>query len=296
MYRTKNYKKYMRQLKITKQITNRDTKSLEKYFQEISKLELITAEEEVELARRIREGDQIALNTLVNANLRFVVSTAKQYQGSGLRLSDLINEGNIGLVKAAKRFDETRGFKFISYAVWWIRQSILQAISEQSRMVRLPLNKIGEISKIKKASTSLEQFYQRPPNALEIASELDMNTDQVKLAMKNSGRHVSMDAPFETGESSNLYNVIESKDATSPDANLMKDSLNTDMNQALKSLPDRESEVIRLYYGLGDSTPKSLSEIGELFDLTRERVRQIREKAIRKLRTRSHKQVLQSYL
>ena len=286
----------MRQLKITKQITNRDTKSLEKYFQEISKLELITAEEEVELARRIREGDQIALNTLVNANLRFVVSTAKQYQGSGLRLSDLINEGNIGLVKAAKRFDETRGFKFISYAVWWIRQAILQAISEQSRMVRLPLNKIGEISKIKKASTALEQFYQRPPNALEIAGELDMNTDQVKLAMKNSGRHVSMDAPFETGESSNLYNVIESKDATSPDANLMKDSLNTDMNQALKSLPDRESEVIRLYYGLGDSTPKSLSEIGELFDLTRERVRQIREKAIRKLRTRSHKQVLQSYL
>lgn len=296
MYRTKNYKKYMRQLKITKQITNRDTKSLEKYFQEISKLELITAEEEVELARRIREGDQIALNTLVNANLRFVVSTAKQYQGSGLRLSDLINEGNIGLVKAAKRFDETRGFKFISYAVWWIRQAILQAISEQSRMVRLPLNKIGEISKIKKASTSLEQFYQRPPNALEIASELDMNTDQVKLAMKNSGKHVSMDAPFETGESSNLYNVIESKDATSPDANLMRDSLNTDMNQALKSLPDRESEVIRLYYGLGERTPKSLSEIGELFDLTRERVRQIREKAIRRLRSKSHNQVLQSYL
>lgn len=286
----------MRQLKITKQITNRDTKSLEKYFQEISKLELITAEEEVELARKIREGDQIALTTLVNANLRFVVSTAKQYQGSGLRLSDLINEGNIGLVKAAKRFDETRGFKFISYAVWWIRQSILQAISEQSRMVRLPLNKIGEISKIKKASTSLEQFYQRPPNALEIAGELDMNTDQVKLAMKNSGKHVSMDAPFETGESSNLYHVIASKDATSPDANLMLDSLNTDMNQALKSLPDRESEVIRLYYGLGDRTPKSLSEIGELFDLTRERVRQIREKAIRKLRTRSHKKVLQSYL
>ncbi len=286
----------MRQLKITKQITNRDTKSLEKYFQEISKLELITAEEEVELARRIREGDQIALNSLVNANLRFVVSTAKQYQGSGLRLSDLINEGNIGLVKAAKRFDETRGFKFISYAVWWIRQSILQAISEQSRMVRLPLNKIGEISKIKKASTALEQFYQRPPNANEIASELDMNSTQVKLAMKNSGKHISMDAPFETGESSNLYNVIASKDATSPDANLMRDSLNTDMDQALKSLPDREKEVIRLYYGLGDSTPKSLSEIGELFDLTRERVRQIREKAIRKLRTRSHKQVLQGYL
>lgn len=286
----------MRQLKITKQITNRDTKSLEKYFQEISKLELITAEEEVELARRIREGDQIALNTLVNANLRFVVSTAKQYQGSGLRLSDLINEGNIGLVKAAKRFDETRGFKFISYAVWWIRQAILQAISEQSRMVRLPLNKIGEISKIKKSSTALEQFYQRPPNALEIANDLDMNTDQVKLAMKNSGKHVSMDAPFDTGETSNLYNVIASKDATSPDASLMRDSLNNDMNQALKSLPDRESEVIRLYYGLGERTPKSLSEIGELFDLTRERVRQIREKAIRRLRSKSNNTVLQSYL
>ena len=286
----------MRQLKITKQITNRDTKSLEKYFQEISKLDLITADEEVELARRIREGDQLALNNLVNANLRFVVSTAKQYQGSGLRLSDLINEGNIGLVKAAKRFDETRGFKFISYAVWWIRQSILQAISEQSRMVRLPLNKIGELSKIKKASSSLEQVYQRQPNAMEIAGELDMNSAQVKLAMKNSGKHVSMDAPFETGESSNLYTVIQSKDSMRPDANLMKDSLSTDMNQALKSLPLRESEVIRLYYGLGERNPKSLSEIGELFDLTRERVRQIREKAIRKLRNTSNNQVLQSYL
>jgi len=286
----------MRQLKITKQITNRDTKSLEKYFQEISKLDLITADEEVELARRIREGDQLALNNLVNANLRFVVSTAKQYQGSGLRLSDLINEGNIGLVKAAKRFDETRGFKFISYAVWWIRQSILQAISEQSRMVRLPLNKIGDLSKIKKAASSLEQVYQRQPNVMEIAGELDMNSDQVRLAMKNSGKHVSMDAPFEVGESSNLYNVTPSKDATSPDANLMMDSLTMDMNQALKGLPSREREVIRLYYGLGERNPKSLSEIGELFDLTRERVRQIREKAIRKLRSKSHNQVLQSYL
>lgn len=286
----------MRQLKITKQITNRDTKSLEKYFQEISKLDLITADEEVELARRIREGDQLALNNLVNANLRFVVSTAKQYQGSGLRLSDLINEGNIGLVKAAKRFDETRGFKFISYAVWWIRQSILQAISEQSRMVRLPLNKIGDLSKIKKAASSLEQVYQRQPNVMEIAGELDMNSDQVRLAMKNSGKHVSMDAPFEVGESSNLYNVTPSKDATSPDANLIMDSLTMDMNQALKGLPSREREVIRLYYGLGERNPKSLSEIGELFDLTRERVRQIREKAIRKLRSKSHNQVLQSYL
>src|SRR6056297_1592820 len=286
----------MRQLKITKQITNRDTKSLEKYFQEISKIDLITADEEVELARRIREGDQIALNKLVNANLRFVVSTAKQYQGSGLRLSDLINEGNIGLVKAAKRFDETRGFKFISYAVWWIRQSILQAISQHSRMVRLPLNKIGEISKIKKVFSSLEQKHQRPPSGVEIANELDMSSAKVKLAMKNSGKHLSMDAPFQQGESSNLYHVIKSKDAKRPDAKMMKDSLSSDIDQALKTLPERESEIIRLYYGLGEQTPKSLNEIGELFDITRERVRQIREKAIRLLRKRSHSQVLQAYL
>jgi len=286
----------MRQLKITKQITNRDTKSLEKYFQEISKIDLITAEEEVELARRIREGDQVALNKLVNANLRFVVSTAKQYQGSGLRLSDLINEGNIGLVKAAKRFDETRGFKFISYAVWWIRQSILQAISQNSRMVRLPLNKIGEISKIKKVFSALEQTHQRPPSAAEIANELDMSSAKVKLAMKNSGKHLSMDAPFQEGESSNLYNVVASKDSSSPDDKMIKDSLSSDINQALKTLPDRESEIIRLYYGLGERTPKSLGEIGELFDITRERVRQIREKAIRMLRKRSHNQVLQAYL
>ncbi|MFT0715641.1 RNA polymerase sigma factor RpoD/SigA [Flagellimonas lutimaris] len=286
----------MRQLKITKQITNRDTKSLEKYFQEISKIDLITADEEVELSRRIREGDQVALNKLVNANLRFVVSTAKQYQGSGLRLSDLINEGNIGLVKAAKRFDETRGFKFISYAVWWIRQSILQAISQNSRMVRLPLNKIGEISKIKKVYSSLEQTHQRPPSAAEIANELDMSSAKVKLAMKNSGKHLSMDAPFEKGETSNLYHVIASKNATSPDDKMIKDSLSADINQALKTLPDRESEIIRLHYGLGERSPKSLGEIGELFDITRERVRQIREKAIRMLRKRSHNQVLQAYL
>ncbi|QCW99930.1 RNA polymerase sigma factor RpoD/SigA [Aggregatimonas sangjinii] len=286
----------MRQLKITKQITNRDTKSLEKYFQEISKIDLITAEEEVELAVRIREGDQVALNKLVNANLRFVVSAAKQYQGSGIRLSDLINEGNIGLVKAAKRFDETRGFKFISYAVWWIRQSILQAMSEQSRMVRLPLNKIGEISKIKKVYSSLEQTYQRPPSAVEIARELDMSAAQVKLAMKNSGKHLSMDAPFSEGESSNLYNVIQSKDANRPDEKMMKDSLTTDIELALKSLPEREGEIIKLYYGIGERHPKSLSEIGELFDITRERVRQIREKAIRILRNRSQNQVLKAYL
>ena len=257
---------------------------------------MITADEEVELARRIRKGDQIALNKLVNANLRFVVSAAKQYQGNGLRLSDLINEGNIGLVKAAKRFDETRGFKFISYAVWWIRQSILQAMSEQSRMVRLPLNKIGEINKIRKVYSSLEQTYQRPPSAVEIARELDMSPAQVKLAIKNSGRHLSMDAPFEEGETSNLYNLIASKEATSPDAKMMEDSLKTDIDQVLNTLLLRESEIIRLYYGIGERTPKSLSEIGELFDITRERVRQIREKAIRILRTKSRNEVLKAYL
>lgn len=286
----------MRQLKITKQITNRDTKSLEKYFQEISKIDMITADEEVELAQRIRDGDDIALTKLVNANLRFVVSTAKQYQGSGLLLSDLINEGNIGLVKAAKRFDEKRGFKFISYAVWWIRQSILQAISEQSRMVRLPLNKISEISKIKKVYSTLEQTYQRPPNAVEIAKELDMSASQVKLAMSNATKHLSMDAPFEEGESSNLYNVVKSKEATSPDSKMIKDSLSSDIDEALKTLPNRESEIIKLYYGLGQQSPKTLSEIGELFDITRERVRQIREKSVRMLRNRSNHKVLQAYL
>jgi len=286
----------MRQLKITKQITNRDTKSLDKYFQEISKIDLITPDEEVELAKRIREGDQIALNKLVNANLRFVVSAAKQYQGNGLRLSDLINEGNIGLVKAAQRFDETRGFKFISYAVWWVRQAILQAMSEQSRMVRLPLNKIGEISKIKKVYSSLEQNYQRSPSAVEIARELDMSPAQVKLAIKNSGKHLSMDAPFEEGESSNLYHVIKSKETTSPDAKVMNDSLKTDIDQVLKTLPDREGEIIRLYYGIGERSPKTLSEIGELFGVTRERVRQIREKAIRILQNKSRNKILKAYL
>ncbi|MCR1024220.1 RNA polymerase sigma factor RpoD/SigA [Cellulophaga baltica] len=286
----------MRQLKITKQITNRDTKSLEKYFQEISKLDMITVDEEVELAKRIREGDQVALNTLVNANLRFVVSVAKQYQGSGLRLSDLINEGNVGLVKAAKRFDETRGFKFISYAVWWIRQAILQAISEQSRMVRLPLNKIGEISKINKVFSYLEQSYQRPPSAIEIARELDMSTAQVKVAMKNSGKHLSMDAPFKEGEDSNLYNVVQSKEANSPDSQLMEESLTSDIGDLLNTLPSRESEIIRLYYGIGVKAPMSLTEIGEVFEITRERVRQIREKAIRLLRRKSQKEVLKAYL
>ncbi|MDO6601846.1 sigma-70 family RNA polymerase sigma factor [Arenibacter palladensis] len=286
----------MRQLKITKQITNRDTRSLEKYFQEISKIELITPDEEAELAKRIREGDQIALNKLVNANLRFVVSAAKQYQGKGLRLSDLINEGNIGLVKAAQRFDETRGFKFISYAVWWIRQSILQAMSEHSRMVRLPLNKIGEISKINKVYSALEQTFQRPPSAVEIARELDMSPAQVKLAIKNSGKHLSMDAPFEEGDSFNLYNVIKSKESNSPDTKMMKDSLRMDIEMVLKTLPSRESEIIRLNYGIGERNPMSLSQIGELFDITRERVRQIRAKALRILQNKSRNQILKAYL
>tara|TARA_R110000868_G_scaffold4211_2_gene26406 strand:+ start:5231 stop:6091 length:861 start_codon:yes stop_codon:yes gene_type:complete len=286
----------MRQLKITKQITNRDTKSLEKYFQEISKLDMITIDEEVELTKKIREGDQVALNKLVNANLRFVVSVAKQYQGSGLRLSDLINEGNVGLVKAAKRFDETRGFKFISYAVWWIRQSILQAISELSRMIRLPLNKIGEISKINKVFSSLEQSFQRPPSAIEIANELDMSTSQVKIAMKNSGKHMSMDAPFQDGESSNLYALIQSKETTSPDTKMIQESLSSDIGRLLKTLPNRESNIIRLYYGIGEKAPMSLAEIGEIFEISRERVRQIREKAIRILRRKTQNEVLKAYL
>ena len=228
--------------------------------------------------------------------MRFVVSVEKQYQGSGLRLSDLINDGNVGLVKAAKRFDETRGFKFISYAVWWIRQAILQAISEQSRMVRLPLNKIGEISKINKVFSYLEQSYQRPPSAIEIARELDMSTAQVKVAMKNSGKHLSMDAPFKEGEDSNLYNVVQSKEANSPDSQLMEESLTSDIGDLLNTLPSRESEIIRLYYGIGVKAPMSLTEIGEVFEITRERVRQIREKAIRLLRRKSQKEVLKAYL
>ena len=286
----------MRQLKITKQITTRDTKSLEKYFQEISKIDLITADEEVELARRIREGDEVALNKLVNGNLRFVVSAAKQYQGRGLRLSDLINEGNIGLVKAAKRFDETRGFKFISYAVWWIRQSILQAISQKSRVIRLPLNKIGTMSKIYKVYSTLEQTYERPPTAEEIANELDMSVAKIRSSMENSKKQLSMDAPIRPEESSNLYNVIKSKDATSPDLDVMNESLSTDIEQALETLPDRERDVVRLYFGIGERNPLSLVEIGEIFDITRERVRQIKEKGIRLLRSKSRNKVLRTYL
>jgi RNA polymerase primary sigma factor len=286
----------MRQLKITKQVTNRESKSLDKYLQDISKIPLITAEEEVELAQRIRQGDQLALDKLTTANLRFVVSVSKQYQNQGLTLPDLINEGNAGLVKAAKRFDETRGFKFISYAVWWIRQAILQALAEQSRIVRLPLNKIGSINKINKAYSFLEQTHERAPSAQEIANNLDLTLSDVKQSMKISGRHVSMDAPLKEGETSTLYDVVNLNESPRPDANLMLDSLNTEINRALDMLSEKEAEVIRHYYGISNKHPMSLQEIGDSFGLTRERVRQIKEKGIRRLRHTSKSKVLKTYL
>ncbi len=286
----------MRQLKITKQVTNRETASLDKYLQEIGKVDLITADEEVELAQRIKAGDQRALEKLTKANLRFVVSVAKQYQNQGLTLPDLINEGNLGLIKAAKRFDETRGFKFISYAVWWIRQSILQALAEQSRIVRLPLNKIGSINKINKTFAFLEQAHERPPSASEIAKELDMTVEDVKQSLKNAGRHVSMDAPLIDGEDSNLYDVLRSGESPNPDRELLHDSLRTEIERALETLTPREADVIRLYFGLAGQHSMTLEEIGETFDLTRERVRQIKEKAIRRLKHTSRSKILKTYL
>jgi RNA polymerase primary sigma factor len=286
----------LRQLKITKPVTNRETASLDKYLQEIGKVDLITADEEVELAQRIKAGDQLALEKLTKANLRFVVSVAKQYQNQGLTLPDLINEGNLGLIKAAQRFDETRGFKFISYAVWWIRQSILQALAEQSRIVRLPLNKIGSINKINKTYAFLEQSHERPPSAEEIAKELDMTINDVKESMKNSGRHVSMDAPLVEGEDSNLYDVLRSGESPNPDRDLLHESLRTEIERALDTLTPREADVIRLYFGLGNQHPMTLEEIGETFDLTRERVRQIKEKAIRRLKHTSRSKILKTYL
>jgi RNA polymerase primary sigma factor len=286
----------MRQLKITKQVTNRETASLDKYLQEIGKVDLITADEEVELAQRIKAGDQLALEKLTKANLRFVVSVAKQYQNQGLTLPDLINEGNLGLIKAAQRFDETRGFKFISYAVWWIRQSILQALAEQSRIVRLPLNKIGSINKINKMFAYLEQAHERPPSAEEIAKELDMTINDVKESMKNTGRHVSMDAPLVEGEDSNLYDVLCSGESPNPDRKLLHESLRTEIERALETLTPREADVVRLYFGLGDQHPMTLEEIGETFDLTRERVRQIKEKAIRRLKHTTRSKILKTYL
>lgn len=287
----------MRQLKITKSITNRESQSLDKYLQEIGREELITAEMEVELAQKIKQGDQIALEKLTKANLRFVVSVAKQYQNQGLTLPDLINEGNLGLIKAAKRFDETRGFKFISYAVWWIRQSILQAIAEQSRVVRLPLNKIGDINKIRKASIHLEQVHQRVPSASEIAKELDMTVSSVKQSLKNSSRSLSMDAPFQEGENdNNLYDVISSGETPNPDKALIHESLKIEIDRALDTLAPREADVVKLNFGLSGQPAMTLQEIGDTFELSRERVRQIREKAIRRLRQESKSHILKKYL
>lgn len=286
----------MRQLKITKQITNRETQSLDKYLVEIGKVGLITMDEEVELARRIREGDQIALEKLTKANLRFVVSVAKQYQNNGLTLGDLINEGNYGLIKAAKRFDETRGFKFISYAVWWIRQSIMQALAEQSRVVRLPLNRVGSINKISRTFSDLEQKYQREPSSEELAEALDITADEVVSNMRASGRHVSMNAPFSQGEEGSLLDVLENESEETPDSELMNDSLRMEVRNALATLTQREADVISYYYGLGGNPAMTLEEIGDKFQLTRERVRQIKEKATRKLGASTRSKVLKSYL
>ncbi len=286
----------MRQLKITKQVTNRETASLDKYLQEIGKVDLISAEEEVELAQRIKQGDKVALEKLTKANLRFVVSVSKQYQNQGLSLPDLINEGNLGLIKAAQRFDETRGFKFISYAVWWIRQSILQALAEQSRIVRLPLNKIGSINKINKAYAKLEQEYEREPNAEEIAEVLEITEAEVKESMKNAGRHISMDAPLIQDEDNTMYDVLKSEEAPTPETELLYESLRKEIDRAISTLTPREADVVRLYFGLNGSHPMTLEEIGEKFDLTRERVRQIKEKAIRRLKHTSRSKILKSYL
>ncbi len=287
----------MRQLKITKQITNRETQSLDKYLSEIARIDLITAEMEVQLAKRIREGDKIALEKLVNANLRFVVSVAKQYQNHGLTLSDLINEGNLGLIKAATRFDETRGFKFISYAVWWIRQSILQALAEQSRIVRLPLNRVGSLNKINNAFSELEQKHQREPTEEELAEVMEMTPDEIRTNLTFRARKVSMDAPFAQGDGDGtLLDIMEDTDAEVPDSDLMIKSLQTEVKRALATLSERESAVISLYYGLSGGHAVTLEEIADQFDLTRERVRQIKEKATRKLRQSSRSKELKAYL
>lgn len=286
----------MRQLKIVKQITNRETQSLDKYLQEIGKVDLITAEEEVMLTVRIREGDNIALEKMVKANLRFVVSVAKQYQNRGLALGDLINEGNYGLVKAASRFDETRGFKFISYAVWWIRQSIMQALAEQSRIVRLPLNRVGSINKISHKFSELEQRLEREPSVEELAAELEITYDEVSDNMKISSRHISMDAPFVSGEENGLLDVLVNDQTSKPDAELMVSSLRKEIQRALSSLTQRESDVISFYYGLNEENAMSLEEIGIKFNITRERVRQIKEKATRRLRHSSRSMSLRTYL
>lgn len=285
-------------MKITKQYTNRENQSLDKYLQEIGKVDLITPDEEIRLAELIREGDQASLEKLTKANLRFVVSVAKQYQNNGLPLSDLINEGNYGLIKAAKRFDETRGFKFISYAVWWIRQSILQAIADQSRMVRLPLNRVGDLNKIMKVASRMEQELERKPTIEELAIELDMSVEDVSNALQNSGRHVSVDAPIKQGEDNknSLLDIMANDHQPSPDTNIMEDSLKKDIEQALSTLTEKEATVIRLYFGIGTEYSATLEEIGEILNLTRERVRQIKEKALRRLRHNSRSKNLSSYL
>ena len=285
----------MRQLKITKSITNRESASLDKYLQEIGKEDLITVEEEVELAQRIKKGDQEALERLTKANLRFVVSVAKQYQNQGLSLPDLINEGNLGLIKAAEKFDETRGFKFISYAVWWIRQSILQALAEQSRIVRLPLNQVGSLNKINKAFARFEQENERTPSPEELANVLDLPKEKVSDTLRVSGRHVSVDAPFSDGEDNNLLDVLVNTDSPNADRGLINESLSTEVERALATLTDRERDIIRYFFGIG-CPEMTLEEIGEKFGLTRERVRQIKEKAIRRLRHSSRNKFLKSYL
>lgn len=286
----------MRQLKIVKQVTNRETPSLDKYLHEIGKVDLLTSDEEVELARRIKNGDEKAMNKLIQANLRFVVSVSKQYQNQGLSLPDLINEGNLGLIKAAQRFDETRGFKFISYAVWWIRQSILQALAEQARIVRLPLNKIGSINRINKAFAELEQLFEREPSIQEIAEILEIAPEDVKEAMKSAGRHVSMDAPIIEDEENTLYDVMLSKDSPSPDKALLTDSLRKEIERVLSTLTYREANILRLYFGLNTKYQYTLEEIGEEFNLTRERVRQIKEKAIKRLKNATRCKLLKAYL
>jgi RNA polymerase primary sigma factor len=287
----------MRQLKITKSITNRESQSLEKYLQEIGKVELISPEEEVRLATLIRQGDQRALDRLTKANLRFVVSVAKQYQNQGLSLPDLINEGNLGLIKAAQRFDETRGFKFISYGVWWIRQSILQALAEQSRIVRLPLNKVGLTNRIQKAYSLLEQQYEREPSAEELAEVLEMDIEEVSATLGISARHVSMDTPLSEGEDNTLLDVLENPNAEKTDGELdHTQSLKTEIDRSLKTLTERQKEVICFFFGIGVDHPMSLEDIGERFNLTRERVRQIKDKAITKLKTSARCKLLRTYL
>lgn len=286
----------MRQLKITKQITNRETQSLDKYLQEISKVNLITAEDEVRLAKGIRQGDQAALEKMVNANLRFVVSVAKQYQNNGLSLGDLINEGNVGLIKAAAKFDETRGFKFISYAVWWIRQSILQGLAEHSRVVRIPMNRVGSLNKINRTLSELEQKFQREPTSEELAEVLEFSPEEIKDTIKLGARHLSVHAPFAQGEDGGLLDVLENDSERTPDYGLITDSLRKEVQRSLGSLGKKESDVIALYFGLNGGAPMTLEEIAGMFDITRERVRQIKEKGIRQLRNTSRGKTLKSYL